>query len=212
GARVSVLSRPLGTVATVAVGAGGATAVGGRVARVVTSDNAGALPAMQLPLGTYDLLIEPPFASADGLTAQTLVVAGPTTWNLQNGPPVMLAGKIIGDHGQAVPNARVTAVELVGLGAAPSTVSDANGNFSIAKVDRGAPVVLLVEPDAAAKQAGTRVLLAAGTTSADVVLGPGLLVTGTVLNGTQAVPAVTVQALCWSCASATPLAESITDG
>ena len=73
-------------------------------------------------------------------------------------------------------------------------------------------MTLLVEPDGAAKQAGTRVALAAGTTAAaDVVLQPGLQVTGTVQVGTQPLPAVTVQALCFSCGSNTPLAESITN-
>jgi hypothetical protein len=211
GARVTVRSRPLGTIATVNVGGAGATAVGGRVARIVKTDGAGALPAMLLPAGTYDLLIEPPFPSADGLTAVTEVVAGATTWNLKVLPRITLAGRIIGDHGQAVPNARVTAVEMVGLGAAPSTVTDGAGQYSLV-VDRGAPVTLLVEPGPDEHQAGTRVPLAAGTTAADVVLQPGLKVTGTVQVGTTALPAVTVQALCFSCGSLTPLAESITDG
>jgi hypothetical protein len=211
-ARVTISSRSLGTIATVTVG-GVASPASGRVSRVVSTNASGALPAMQLPAGTYDLIVEPPFGSSDGLTAVTKVVAGASTWALQLQPRLQLAGKIIGDKGQPVPNARVTAVEMVGLGAAPSSVTDAAGNYTIAGVDRGAPVTLLVEPDGAARLSGTRVPLAAGTTSADVVLAPGLLVDGKVIppGSAAGLPAVEVDALCWSCGSVTPLATSITD-
>lgn len=211
-ARVSISSRPLGTIATVTVG-GVASPASGRVSRVVSTNASGALPAMQLPAGTYDVIVEPPFGSSDGLTAFTKVVGGASTWALQLQTRITLAGKIIGDKGQPVPNARVTAVEMVGLGAAPSSVTDAAGNYTIAGVDRGAPVTLLVEPDGAARLSGTRVPIAAGTTSADVVLAPGLLVDGKVIPAGSAagLPAVEVDALCLSCGSATPLATSITD-
>ena len=179
----------------------------------MTTNASGALPAMMLPAGTYDLIVEPPFGSNDGLTAITKIVAGASTWSLQVQPPITLQGQVLGDKGQVVPNARVTAVEMVGLGAAPSTTTDANGKYKIMNVDRGAPVTLLVEPDAASHQSGTRLPLAAGTTSADVVLGPGLRIEGFVTKaGGQALVATEVDVLCDSCGSDTPLATSITDG
>ncbi|MGZ3439149.1 MAG: hypothetical protein ACXVDD_06525, partial [Polyangia bacterium] len=73
GARVTITSRPLGNVADVTVGGGATQHATGRVARVVTTNLSGALPAMQLPPATYDVIIEPPGPSMDGLTAVTEV-------------------------------------------------------------------------------------------------------------------------------------------
>ncbi len=211
-ARVTITSRPLGSVASVVVGGGAAMPAQGRVARVVTTDGSGALPALQLPLGTYDLVVEPPGPSLDGLTAITQTLAGAATWTLHLSRPVTLAGTVRGPTGQGVAGARVTAIETVGLGAAPMTTTDGNGHYSL-MVDRGAPVQLLVEPAASDKLAGVRESLAAATTSADIALGPGLAVSGVVHAPTGApVPAVRVDALCWSCGSTTPVASAVSDG
>jgi hypothetical protein len=80
-------------------------------------------------------------------------------------------------------------------------------------VDKGAPVQLLVEPAAADKLAGARLTLAANAGSADVVLGPGLLVSGVVRSpvGAAPQPGVRVEALCYSCGSTTPIATTISD-
>ncbi|HEX9100890.1 MAG TPA: hypothetical protein VF997_01735, partial [Polyangia bacterium] len=211
GARVTVTSRPLGTVANVAIGGGAAMPAAGRVARVVTSDASGALPAMQLPPGTYDLIVEPPRPSVDGLTAITEVLAGAASWTLRLDKPVPLAVTVRAPDGSAVASARLTAIETVGLGAAPSGLTDAAGHYTFA-VDKGAPLELLVEPAAADKLAGARLSLPANAGSVQVALGPGLLVSGVVRSpaGT-AQPGVRVEALCWSCGSTTPLATSISD-
>ena len=211
-ARVTITSRPLGPVATVRVGIGAAMAAAGRVARVVTTDANGALPAMQLPPGTYDLVIEPPRPHVDGLTAVTEVLAGADTWTLRLDKPVPLAVTVDGPDGNGVGNVRLTAIETVGLGAAPSGVTDGSGHYSFA-IDKGAPLALLVEPPGDARLAGARVSLAANAGSATVTLGPGLLVSGVVRSpaGT-AQPGVRVEALCWSCGSTTPVASAISDG
>ena len=211
GARVTIVSRPLGNLANVTVGGGAAMPATGRVARVVTTDALGALPAMQLPLGTYDLIVEPPGPSLDGLTAVTEVLAGAATWTLKLDKPVALSGTVTDTAGHGVAGARITAVETVGLGAAPSTLTDANGHYSLF-VDKGAPLQLLVEPAAADKLAGARVSLAANAGTADVALGPGLEVSGVVRSPSAAPqPGVRVEALCFACGSTTPLATSISD-
>ncbi|HEX6837742.1 MAG TPA: hypothetical protein VF334_14280 [Polyangia bacterium] len=211
-ARVTITSRPLGPIATVSVGGGALMAAPGRVARVVTTDANGALPAMQLPAGTYDLIVEPPGPSLDGLTAITEVLAGAATWTLRLDKPVPLAVTVDGPDGNGVGNVLLTAIETVGLGAAPTGVTDATGKYTFV-IDKGAPLELLVEPAAGAKLAGARVPLAANAGSATVALGAGLLVSGVVRSpaGT-AQPGVRVEALCWSCGSTTPLATSISDG
>ncbi|MCU1279873.1 MAG: hypothetical protein JWM53_3419 [bacterium] len=211
GARVTITSRPLGNVADVTVGGGAAMPATGRVARVVTTDLAGALPAMQLPPGTYDVIIEPPGPSMDGLTAATRVLAGAATWTLVLDKPVALAGTVSGSGGHGVAGARVTAVETAGLGAALSTVTDAAGHYMLL-VDKGAPIELVVEPSPADKLAGARVPLPANAGSADVALGPGLEVSGVVrAPNTAPQPGVRVEALCFSCGSTTPLSTSISD-
>lgn len=212
GARVTITSRPLGPVATVRVGGGAATAAAGRVARVVTTDANGALPAMQLPPGTYDLIVDPPRPHVDGLTAVTELLAGATTWTLRLEKPVPLVVTVHDPAGGAVAGARVTAVETAGLGAAPMGLTDAAGSYTFA-IDKGAPLALLVEPSADARLAGARVALGANAGGATVTLVPGLLVSGVVRSpaGT-AQAAVRVEALCWSCGSSTPLATAISDG
>lgn len=212
GARVTIRSRPLGAVASVTVGGAPPVAVGGRVARVVTTDAGGRLPALLLPAGIYDLIVEPPSSSGDGLTAITQPVSSAANWTLTLQPTLTLSGVIRGAAGQLVAGARVTAIETVGLGASPSTTSDAAGHYALT-VDRGAPVALLVEPGAADKLSGSTLLLPAGTSSAAVTLGPGLLVSGVVRSpgNSTPVPSVRVEALCGGCASTTPVASAISD-
>lgn len=210
GARVTLTSRPLGTVANVSIG-GNVQAAAGRVMRVVASAADGTLPGLALPDGTYDVVVEPPAQSPDGLTALTVTVAGGATWALRLQPPIALAGRVTGAGGQPVIGARVTAFELAGLGAAPSTLTDNDGHYALT-VGAGAPVSLLVEPSALDKLSSRRVALAAGTTQADVALDPGLLVSGQVLSPAGApLRAVRVEALCWSCSSPTPLADAVSD-
>ncbi len=211
GARVTITSRPLGDVADVVVGGAPSQHAAGRVARVVTTDMNGALPAMQLPAGTYDLIVEPPGPSMDGLTAITEVLGSAATWTLALDKPVPLAGTVTGPTGLGVSGARVTAMETVGLGAAPATTTDAGGHY-VVMVDKGAPLQLLVEPPATANLASARLSLAANAGSADVALGPGLEVSGVVRSPTSTpLPGVRVEAYCWSCGSTTPLATSISD-
>jgi hypothetical protein len=216
GARVTITSHPLGDIATVGIG-GAMLAAQGRVARVEVTDGNGALPAMQLPLGTYDIIVEPPgpTAATDGLTAITKVLGGAATWTLKLDPPVTLTGTVRGPTGQGFAGAQVTAIELVGLGAAPTTTTDGNGVYRLT-VGRGAPVQLVVDPPASVNLAGVRQKLDAGTTAApDVALGPGLQVSGVVQAPTttqSVVPLVRVDALCTSCDSTAPVASAISDG
>ena len=211
GARVTITSQPLAHVADVTVGGSGAVPAGGRVATVVTTDGNGALPALQLPLGSYSIIVEPPGPSIDGLTAISETLAGAATWTLTLQKPAPLAVTITRGDGSPVPGVTLTAIETVGLGAAPVGVTDGNGQYTFT-LDRGAPIDLVVEPPAAPKLAGTRVALPAGGGSVSVSLGPGLPISGVVQSPSGTIqPGVRVEALCWSCGSTTPISTSISD-
>ncbi len=213
GARVTITSHaPLPSVANVSVGGGAALPAGGRVARVVTTDGNGALPAMQLPLGTYDLIVEPPGPSLDGLTAVTETLAGAATWTIALAKPVPLAITVTRGDGTPVAGVALTAIETVGLGAAPMGTTDANGQYTFV-IDKGAPLDLVVEPPAATKLAGASVALLAGGGNAHVTLGPGVAVTGQVNTpDNKSLKGVRVEALCYACGSTTPVASAISDG
>jgi hypothetical protein len=213
GARVTITSHdPLANVADVVVGGGATVHASGRVARVLFAQADGSLQPFQLPLGTYDVIVEPSGPSLNqGLTAFTEVVSGPATWTLALAKPVTLTVNVTGPDGKAVPGALLTAYETVGLGAAPTGTTGANGQYMFT-IDRDAPLSLLVEPNGGDKLAGMRVSVPAGGGTVPVVLGPGLQVSGVVRSPTATpVPGVRVEALCWSCGSTTPVATAISD-
>jgi hypothetical protein len=211
GARVTVRSSLLAGAATVTVG-GVAQSASGRVNQVVLSATDGSLPALQLPLGSYDLLVEPPGTGGDGVTALKLTLTGAATWALTLQPRLTLSGKVINLLGGGVGDVKVTAFETAGLGAAPSTRSSFDGSFQM-RVDPGSPLELLFEPPATANLSSARLALAAGSTSAATALGPGLKLGGYVTApGGGKLPSVLVEALCSTCGSQTPLASAISDG
>lgn len=209
-ARVTVVSRSLGAVANVVLG-GVTMPASGRISRVVTTDANGALPPMPLVAGSYDVIVEPPAGASDGLSAFKQIVAGAGSWTLILQPPIQLTGLVTTPGGMPVVGARVTAMETVGLGAAPSTTTGNDGRYTLS-VDPGAPLQLLVEPGASDKLSGSVTTLPAGSTQADIALGSGLLVTGLVRSPTSApLRAVRVEALCGSCGSTTPIASAVSD-
>jgi hypothetical protein len=168
---------------------------------------------MQLPPGTYELVVEPPGPSLDGLTTFTQVVGGATNWTLALAKPVPLAVTVTRrSDGMAVEGALLTAIETIGLGAAPTGVTAADGSYGFV-LDKGAPLVLVVDPPSSAKLAGTRIPLPANAGSVAVTLGPGLPITGTVRSPSgTAERGVRVEALCYACGSTTPVASAISDG
>jgi hypothetical protein len=211
-ARVTITSQPLGNVATVSVGGGAALPAAGRVVRIVMTGADGTLPPMQLPPGTYDVTVEPAGPSLDGLTAFSETVGGSAaTWTLPLAKLAPLDVRVVGLDGKGVDGVVLTAIEMLGLGAAPTGTTDATGAAEL-RVGKGSPVQLVVEPKGDANLAGTRVAIAADAGSVTVMLGRGLLVTGTVQSPTgDPQPSVRVEALCDGCGSTTPVATSISD-
>jgi hypothetical protein len=212
GARVTIRSgaRALGSIAIVTVGNQRLDGQG-RVSRVVTTGADGSLPSLALPAGSYDITVEPPAGTRDGLTAFT--AAAPGSWTLALRPPITLSGRIVrAADGRPVTNARVTALAQLGLGAAPSALTDSNGAYALT-VDAGTPSQLSVEPAAGDHLAGVRVNVAAGANHADVALDSGLALGGVVrAPGGAPLPAVRVEARLWQSAEPTPLATTITNG
>jgi hypothetical protein len=211
GARVTLRSSSLPSLATVTVG-GSAQPAGGRVNQVVVSAADGTLPPLLLPAASYDVLVEPPAGAADGVTAQTLLLAGNDTWTLTLQARIVLAGKVTNLLGVGVGDVKVTAFETAGLGAAPSARTTSNGSFSVS-IDPGSPLEMLFEPSGSSNLSSVRLALPAGSTQALAALGPGLRVGGYVVGpGGGRLPSVVVEALCGSCGSATPIASAVSDG
>ena len=212
-ARVTITSQPLGNVATVSVGGGAPLPAAGRVVRIVMTHADGTLPPMQLPQGTYDVTVEPAGPSLDGLTAFSETVgSSPATWTLPLAALAPLDVRVVGLDGKGVGGVALTAIETLGLGAAPTGATDTMGAARL-YVGKGSPVQLVVEPPGSTNLAGTRVAVAADAGSVTVMLGRGLLVSGTVQSPTgDAQPSVRVEALCDGCGSTTPVATSISDG
>ncbi|HEX4459263.1 MAG TPA: carboxypeptidase-like regulatory domain-containing protein, partial [Polyangia bacterium] len=189
--------------------AGTTRAASGRVSQVVISDSLAQLPALQLPAGAYVVTVEPPAGSSDGLT--TFAMTAPGTWSLALKAPVTLAVHVTDNAGNAVVGAKVTATALSGLGAAPTTSTDADGVYQL-QVGAGTASNVRVEPLAGDKLSDATVFVAAGATSADVTLGPGLQVAGTVVDANNApVASVLVEAMCWDCATPTVLTTAVSD-
>jgi hypothetical protein len=208
GARVTLRSAPLDAAATITVD-GSARAAPGRVGQVAVSGADGTLPTLQLPLSSYAVLIEPPPGASDGVTAIARTLAGAESWTLALAPRNRLSGHVLDGFGAGVAGARVTAFESAGLGAAPSTVTDKSGLYTL-DVDAGSPCTLLIEPPGEAKLASVRRLIGAAASGVDVTLPPGLLVSGAVLSPAGArMPSVVVEALCAACDSPSVLASAI---
>jgi hypothetical protein len=211
GARVTLRSPLLDGLATVALGANAAADAPARVSEQLVSGSDGTLPSLQLPDGAYPLSvwIEPPAGGSDGVTALELPAVTPSL-TLALAPRATLAGRVVDGRGLPVASAQVTAFETFGLGAAPATTTGTDGRYQLT-VDRGSPIDLLVEPGASSMLSSARRALAAGATSADVTLPPGLLVAGKVRGPSAPLPSVLIEALCGSCGSPTPLTSTVSD-
>jgi hypothetical protein len=211
GARVTITAQALGNVANVSIGGAAAVPAAGHVVRQAISDNNGNLPSLLLPAGRYDLIVDPPAGTPEGLTAITKTLTTNDSWSLALQPRNTLKGTIRDGNGNGVGGVQVTALELAGLGAAPTTTSGSDGSYSLT-VDAGAAMMVIFAPAPAAKLAGKKVSLAAGSTQADVVLPPGLAVTGTVTGpGGGGKGSVIVEVLCYGCDSDTPITSTITE-
>jgi hypothetical protein len=210
GARVTVRSPSLPGAATITVD-GNARAAAGRVVQVVESASDGTLPPLRLPAASYDILVEPPPGASGGVTALARTVAGDGSWTLTLQRRLTLNGRLTNEAGDAVAGARVTAIHTAGLGAAPSTRSLVDGSYALI-IEPGSPLTLLVEPPAESKLLSLRKRLAAGTTSANLTLPPGLLVAGIVYSPTGApMGSVVIEALCAACGSSLPLASTVSE-
>jgi hypothetical protein len=213
GARITIKSPLLSAAATVNVG-GVAQSASARAKQVAISAKDGSLPLLQLlPLAsdTYDVLIEPPAGSADGVTRLQMPLSGAGNWTLQLQPKLLLSGVVTNLVNVGIGNVKVTAFERAGLGAAPSTTTSSDGKYAL-RVDPGSALELVVQPPASVKLAGVRLPLSAGVTQANAALLPGLQVGGYVIApGGGHLPSVVIDALCGSCGSVTPVASTISD-
>jgi hypothetical protein len=223
GARATWMARPLGTAGSLAVDGQAPMALSGAMRVTVTADAGGDFPALALPAGVYDVILEPaeqgPGAQVS-LLSFDLTQAAPAS--LAVAAPAVLTGKVVDAAGEPVAALDVVAVPLDVLagsadaGARVQTADD--GSFSLEVTAGGAYELVLdgsvhgygrVSMPVGAPAAGQsealdaialpRVTLASGRLA---LLGSGVGAAG-----------VTVQLLCTTCSAPGngPLAEAVSD-
>ena len=183
GALVMLRSHaPVSAAGSISMGAKPVSTDGNVNLDVVTQKD-GSLPPLSLPAGVYDALVQPPAGIEAGVTSLSLTVAGPTTWLPTLQPRMTLTGKVRNKLGDPQVGAIVSAIERSGLGRAPTTLTDAQGAYSLL-LDPGAPVELFVDPPGGAiTLLRAHQSLPSGPPSSgtlDVTLDAGLLLAGTV--------------------------------
>lgn len=210
GARVTVRSpTTVGQVATLRINGQTALDVSGIVrATLVTAADGGFGPLLA-PAGPYDVLVEPPAGRSEGVTAAVQTAAAQATWRLQLANKIRLQG-VVSDGSAPVSGARVTAVQRVGLGAAPVTATGNDGSFQLL-VDPAATIDLLVDPPAGRALARAHLVLPAGMSTMNVTLKRGLFVGGTVTTREGiGIAGARIEVYCATCGDPEPLATGVT--
>ena len=223
GARATWVGRTLDSAGSLTLDGQTPIALDGTTRVTVTADAGGDFPAIALPAGLYDVILEP---GAQGPAAQVSLLSFDLT---QSAPailaavaPAVLTGTIIDDAGAPIAGVEVAALPLdllagsVDAGARAQTAAD--GSFSLA-VTAGGAYELVV--DGALHGAGrvTRAVDApvggqSGAVGA-VSLPPVTRASGRLvsLGSGVGVAGVTMQLLCATCSAPGdgPLAEAVSD-
>ncbi len=225
GARMTYAATAPATGGTVQIGAGAPVDAPFAARVTVVADATGVVPAVSLPFGIYDVMIDVPVDGFDGqgpaLGALDLTGGAPPSppvWSTAAEVPRAL--HVMDGVGSAVAGARVTAIALglagVGAGVATSDVTAASGDVTLALVP-GMGYDLIVDPprDVALSRARLRVA-AADPWPASIALGAAITIRGTVVYPPSGVgePGVRVEAVCSPCGagedSEQPLGETST--
>lgn len=222
GARATWVARPLGSSGSLTVDGQAPLALSGTTRVTTTADAGGDFPAISLPAGLYDVILEPAAQGPDApvsLLSLDLTQAAPAS--LAMAAPAVLTGKIIDDAGEAVAGIEVAAVPLdvlagsANAGARAQTAAD--GSFSLEVTAGGAYELVLdgsqqgsgrVSKPVEAPAAGQSEPLGA------ISLPPATLASGqlVLLGSGVGAAGVTVQLMCATCAPGdAPLAEAVSD-
>lgn len=210
GARVTVRSpAPLGQVATLRIGGQTTVDVSGMVRATLVTAADGSFGPLLVPAGAYDVLVEPPAGRSEGVTATVQTAAAQATWRLRLADKIGLLG-VVSDGSAPVSGARVMAVQRVGLGASPSTVTGDSGGYQLL-VDPAAAIDLLVDPPAGRALARAHLVLPAGTSAMNVTLKRGLFVGGTLkIREGIGIAGARIEVYCAACNDPEPLATGVT--
>jgi hypothetical protein len=210
GARVTVRSSDaIGQAAILRVGGQTALDVRGMVRVTLITAADGSFGPLLVPPGAYDVLVEPPAGRSEGVTAMVQTASAQAVWRLQLAAKIRLQG-VVSDGTAPVAGARVVAVERVGLGAAPSTVTDNSGGFQLL-VDPAAAIDLFVDPPAGRALGRAHLVLPAGTSAMNVTLKRGLLIGGTMKTRQgQTIAGARIEVYCATCGDPEPLATGAT--
>jgi hypothetical protein len=223
GARATWMARPLGTAGSLTVDGQAAMELSGAMRVTVTADAGGDFPALALPAGVYDVILEPaeqgPGAQVS-LLSFDLTQAAPAS--LAVAAPAVLTGKVVDAAGEAVAALDVAAVPLGVLagsadaGARVQTADD--GSFSLEVTAGGSYELVLDGSGHGSGRVSKPVGAPAAGESEDlevIALPPVTLAAGQlVLLGSGAGAAgVTVQLMCSTCSAPgnVPLAEAVSD-
>jgi hypothetical protein len=223
GARATWVARPLGSAGLLILDGKTEIALDGTMRATVTADAGGAFPAIALPAGLYDVILEPaeqgPGAQVS-LLSFDLTQAAPAS--LAVVAPALLTGTVVDDAGAPIAGAEVAAVALdllagsVDAGARAQTAAD--GSFSL-EVTAGGAYDLVVDGSLHGAGRITRAVDApvdgqSGAVGA-ISLPPVTRASGRLLSigSGVAVAGVTVQLLCATCSAPGdgPLAEAVSD-
>lgn len=229
GVRVTLEATDLGALGTVSITRDGSDlgelSAAGSVRRSGTTDASGALALTGLPVGRYRVLLEPPAetpAAVGPTVVQTLDITGlHPTMTLPLSAPAHLEGWVVNDLLEPVEDAHVVAVTPLGVGSAAEAWSEADGYFSLEVIQGATYQVILSAPAGGqpfARMALPEVRVTSENTAlqgagpaGELVLRPGLALTGRVAYQGNPVGGALIQAIAVGVSGAPVLAEAVTD-
>lgn len=184
----------------------------------------GRIAPVQVPAGTYRVLLEAPADAPAGFgttVVASLVVAGATlSQDLSLVAPWRLQGSAVDGDDAAVAGVRVAALTSLGVGSAVETLTDASGAFDLPVVG-GATYTVLVMPDPGSGLARLRLAEVLVDEQATTVYGAGvggslvvpsgLAVGGSVTLQTTPLVGVLIQAIPSGVPGEPVLGEAVTD-
>ncbi|ACY12919.1 carboxypeptidase-like regulatory domain-containing protein [Haliangium ochraceum] len=213
---------PLDAAGALAFGTDASAALAASAHASALSGSDGTWPALDLPRGLYDVILEPPAdAPADEAVTRLLIdVDGSSVNQLELVRAATVRGRVLDDSGAGLAEVQIAATPrgLLAPSAAANAVtrSDDDGAFTLALApDTEYGLTLDGDSRSYARTRLDIVTPAAGTLSDElrIDLVPAAKLTGQVflLDGAAGAPGVVVQLLCLACDDTEPLAEAVSD-
>lgn len=229
GVRVTLEATDLGDQGTVSITRDGSpvgeVSAVGSLRRSGTTDGSGALALTAIPAGRYHVLLEPSADGPEGVgptVVQTVDITGlHSAMSLPLSAPARLEGWVVDDLADPVVDVHVIAVTGLGVGSAAEAWTDADGYFNLEVIEGATYQVILSAPEAVpplARMALPEVRVTSENTTlqgagpaGELVLRPGLALTGLVAYQGNPVGGALIQAIPVGLSGTIVLAEAVTD-